>query len=113
MRVGLFVAEAAVVPGPAQPGVPVAVVVARRLLVAVSPCVPGVVVAKVAAGLVVVAPLERYRGVDFANRVVDFANRACRLGLVVPACFPVVLGLGVVVGLAGVVAAVAAVERYR
>ena len=101
------------VPGPAQPGVPVAVVVARRPLVAVSPCVPGVVVAVVAAGLVVVAPLERYRGVDFANRVVDFANRACRLGLAVPACFPVVLGLGVVVGLAGVVAAVAAVERYR
>ena len=66
MRVGLLVAAAAVAPGPAQPGVPVAAVVARRPPVAVSPCVPGVVVAKVAAGLVVVAPLERYRGVDFA-----------------------------------------------
>ena len=113
MRVGLFVAAAAVVPGPAQPGVPVAVVVACRPPVVVSPCVPGVVVAVVAAGLVVVAPSERYQSDDFANRVVDFANRACWLGLVAPACFPVVLGLGVVVGLAGVVADVAAVERYR
>ena len=113
MRVGLFVAAADVVPGPAQPGVPVAVVVARRPQVAVSPCVPGVVVAVVAAGRVVVAPSERYQGVDFANRVVDVANRACRLGRVAPACFPFVLGLGVVVGSAGVVVAVAAVERYR
>ena len=56
MRVGLFVAAAAVGPGPAQPGVPVAVVVARRPPVVVSPCVPGGVVAVVAAGLVVVAP---------------------------------------------------------
>ena len=93
------------------PGVPVAVVV--RPQVAVSPCVPGVVVAAVAAGRVVVAPSGRYQGVDFANRVVDVANRACRLGLVAPACFPFVLGLSVVVGLAGVVVAVAAVERYR
>ena len=44
MRVGLLVAAVAVAPGPAQPGVPVAAVVARRPPVAVSPCVPGVVV---------------------------------------------------------------------
>jgi len=66
-----------------------------------------------AAVVVVVAPLERYRHVDFANRVFDFANRGCRLGLVAPARFPFVLRLGVVVGLAGVAAAVAAVERYH
>ena len=66
-----------------------------------------------AAVVVVVAPLERYRHVDFANRVFDFANRACRLGLAAPTCFPVVLGLRVVGGLAGVVAAVAAEQRYR
>ena len=93
------------------PGVPVAVVV--RPPVAVSLCVPGVVGAVIAAGLVVVAPLERYRGVDFANRAVDFAHRVCRLGLAAPTCLPVVLGLCVVVGLAGVVAAVAAEQRYR
>ena len=67
----------------------------------------------VAAEVVVVAPLERYRRDDFANRALDFANRACRLGLVAAARFPFVRGLGVVVGLAGVVAAVAALEPYH
>ena len=92
------------------------VAVVCRLVLFVVECFPavwGLAVVVVAAEVVVVAQLERYRRVDFANRVFDFANRACRLGLVAPARFPFVRELGVAAGLAGVVAAVATVERYR
>ena len=67
------------------PEVPVTVAVAVRPPVAVFWCVPGVVGAVVAAGLVVVAPQERYRGVDFAN-MYTYAYMCMHMGAYVYKC---------------------------